>query len=96
MSCCSFIRTNQTEVIEPPVSFPAILEGVNNICALESTLLGNVSAENGEVLPEPSPSPTLVNSALSLTASRNVVWVWANTPVITGALILFGGLGLLL
>lgn len=42
----SFVKTGQDDVIDSN-NLPAILEGMRNICGLESTLLGNVSGANG-------------------------------------------------
>ncbi|KAL0952622.1 hypothetical protein HGRIS_006872 [Hohenbuehelia grisea] len=52
-----FVRTNQTDVLETP-DLPAVVEGMRKVCGVASSILGNVSASNGEVTPAPEPSPT--------------------------------------
>ncbi|TCD67734.1 hypothetical protein EIP91_011976 [Steccherinum ochraceum] len=53
-----FTKTNQTDVLNTP-DLPSILSGLRSICALESSLIGNVSNTNGETTPSaPTPSPT--------------------------------------
>lgn len=45
-----FIRTNQTSFLSAQTSdLPNILKGIQSVCAIESTLLGNVSVANGDV-----------------------------------------------
>ena len=45
----SFIRTNQTSFLSAQTAeLPDILKGIQSICAIESTLLGNVSVDDGE------------------------------------------------
>jgi hypothetical protein len=42
----SFVKTGQDGVIDSN-NLPGVVEGMRKICALESTLLGNVSGVNG-------------------------------------------------
>ena len=45
----SFIRTNQTSFLSAQTAeLPDILKGIQSICAIESTLLGNVSVDDGK------------------------------------------------
>ncbi|KAL4244378.1 hypothetical protein ABKN59_010534 [Abortiporus biennis] len=37
-----FVQTNQTQWLEPPEDLPSIVDGMRKICAIESTLLGNL------------------------------------------------------
>ncbi|GLB44514.1 hypothetical protein LshimejAT787_1701410 [Lyophyllum shimeji] len=66
-----FTQTNQTQVLNYNTQdLPSIVAGMRKICALESSLLGNVSETNGEVTPSTSvPAPTPTSAA-----SRPVVW----------------------
>ncbi|KAK0200750.1 hypothetical protein DFS33DRAFT_1265915 [Desarmillaria ectypa] len=52
-----FQATNQTDILEGN-DLPSIVSGMRKICALESTLLGNVSESNGEVTVSASASST--------------------------------------
>ncbi|KAL5478856.1 hypothetical protein ACEPAI_2133 [Sanghuangporus weigelae] len=66
-----FTRTNQTEFLSADSDqLPGIISGIRSICAIESTLLGNVSATNGEV-PSSSASDAaaLPTDGSSLTSS---------------------------
>ncbi|CAL1698260.1 unnamed protein product [Somion occarium] len=63
-----FIQTNQSDVLNTP-DLPGIVSGMRQICALESTLLGNVSETDGEVTPSagviaPTPTPSLSGAEL--------------------------------
>ncbi|KAF9458696.1 hypothetical protein BDZ94DRAFT_1200700 [Collybia nuda] len=63
-----FIRTNQSEVLNTP-DLPAVVDGMRNICAIQSTLLGNVSESNGDVTPA-APMPT----SRATSRSNHVLW----------------------
>jgi len=66
-----FIQTNQSQVLNYNTQdLPSIISGMRQICALESSLLGNVSVTNGEVTPTSSSPPPTPTSA----ASRHGVW----------------------
>lgn len=55
-----FMRTGQENVLNTP-NLPAVVDGMRKVCAIESALLGNVSAVNGETTPgasAPAPLPT--------------------------------------
>ncbi|KIJ34558.1 hypothetical protein M422DRAFT_181935, partial [Sphaerobolus stellatus SS14] len=44
-----FQQTNQTDVlVNDTASLPSILKGIQSICAISSTLLGNVTGADGE------------------------------------------------
>ncbi|KAF8583506.1 hypothetical protein K439DRAFT_1309804, partial [Ramaria rubella] len=44
-----FQQTNQTEVLDPTGdNLPTIVSGLRSVCALASTLLGNVTGADGE------------------------------------------------
>ncbi|KAJ8073014.1 hypothetical protein PM082_019882 [Marasmius tenuissimus] len=51
-----FVRTNQSDVLEAP-SLPDVVQGMRQICALSSSLLGGVASANGEI-----PSATFVST----------------------------------
>ncbi|KAH8079827.1 hypothetical protein BXZ70DRAFT_646180 [Cristinia sonorae] len=59
-----FTKTGQTDVLSTP-DLPSIVSGMRSICALESTLLGNVSNTNGETTPVTAPPPAPTNDAAS-------------------------------
>jgi cell division cycle 20, cofactor of APC complex len=66
----SFTQTNQTQYLDPDggTSLPSIVEGMRNVCALASTLLGGVATADGEVTPTTSPTvpgPTATSTASS-------------------------------
>ncbi|KAF8064302.1 hypothetical protein FPV67DRAFT_1504355 [Lyophyllum atratum] len=66
-----FTKTNQTEVLNYNTQdLPGIVSGMRKICALQSSLLGNVSNTNGETTPAASSPPPAPTSA----ASSNAVW----------------------
>ncbi|TRM63250.1 hypothetical protein BD626DRAFT_431892 [Schizophyllum amplum] len=52
-----FVKTNQSDVLDAP-DLPDVVDGMRKICALESTLLGNVSSTNNESIVTAAPSPT--------------------------------------
>ncbi|KAJ4480895.1 hypothetical protein J3R30DRAFT_3287711, partial [Lentinula aciculospora] len=60
-----FEQTNQTDVLGAP-DLPSVLQGMRNICALESTLLGSAAATDGEL-----PSSTGASAAPTTTATSN-------------------------
>ncbi|KLO06616.1 hypothetical protein SCHPADRAFT_837841 [Schizopora paradoxa] len=63
-----FEQTNQTSFLNVSSAndVPSILTGIRNICALESTLLGNVSGADGEVTSSgAAATPTAVASSSS-------------------------------
>ncbi|KAF8521086.1 hypothetical protein BU17DRAFT_75502 [Hysterangium stoloniferum] len=80
-----FQQTNQTAVIASQgADLPSILSGLRSVCALASTLLGNVTATNGEqvngtpITPTPTPSSSsaisshlavLISSGMALTVA---------------------------
>lgn len=68
----SFIKTNQSQVLNYDTqNLPGIISGMRKVCALQSTLLGNVSESDGEVTPAPtSPAPAPTSGA----ANNKVVW----------------------
>ena len=50
----SFIQTGQDDVLNTK-NLPAVVDGMRKICAIQSTLLGNVSSTSSVA---PSPTPT--------------------------------------
>ena len=70
----SFIQTNQTSFLDASsANLPGIVSGMQKICALESTLLGNVSSTDGETTPTSSgtaaTATTTTNGASSFSSS---------------------------
>jgi len=58
----SFVKTGQDDVINSN-NLPGIIDGMRKICALQSTLLGNVSGANGYfTTTAPVPAPTASSS----------------------------------
>ncbi|KAK7688681.1 hypothetical protein QCA50_008219 [Cerrena zonata] len=73
-----FIKTNQSDVLNTP-DLPGVVSGMRQICALESTLLGNVSVTDGEVngsstVATPTPTAT-TNDALHIVGMSSSVKV---------------------
>ncbi|KAH8114873.1 hypothetical protein DFH11DRAFT_1508273 [Phellopilus nigrolimitatus] len=65
-----FTQTNQTSFLSAPASeLPDILTGIRNICALESTLLGNASAADGEASSSFAGTSTGVHPTSTLTST---------------------------
>lgn len=67
-----FMRTNQEELLNSNTEdLPNIIKGMRQICGLESTLNGNVSAVNGETTPSLSSTtqPTSTSNA-----ARSMGW----------------------
>ncbi|PBK69361.1 hypothetical protein ARMSODRAFT_886342, partial [Armillaria solidipes] len=62
-----FQATNQTDILEGN-DLPSIVSGMRKICALESTLLGNVSESNGEVTASASSTSSASTSTSSSAA----------------------------
>ncbi|EPQ55926.1 hypothetical protein GLOTRDRAFT_76143 [Gloeophyllum trabeum ATCC 11539] len=74
-----FTKTNQTDVLNTP-DLPAVVSGMRNVCALESTLLGNVSNVDGETTPSSSaPAPTSStsggDSSLNPAVNEKLLWM---------------------
>ncbi|THH07602.1 hypothetical protein EW145_g3272 [Phellinidium pouzarii] len=83
-----FTQTNQTAFLSAsPSALPSIVTGIRNVCAVESTLLGNASAADGETTPSSAGSsdPTAVGSDTGLVPTSSAmrirvfggVWVYA-------------------
>ncbi|TFK36586.1 hypothetical protein BDQ12DRAFT_633855 [Crucibulum laeve] len=86
-----FIKTGQEDVLNTP-DLPGVVDGMRKICALQSTLLGNVSNSNGETTPGVSAPVT------SSTSNGGVMSVGTPTgtlPLLPLAL-LIGAVGLAL
>jgi len=73
-----FTRTNQSQVLNTP-NLPAVVDGMRKVCAIASTLLGNVSVSNGDATPAPSPA-VKTNTASPLPIGA---LVWATTAAVT-------------
>ena len=71
----SFTQTNQTQFLNSD-DLSGVLQGIHNICGLESSLLGGVATADGEVTPTTSldvPKATDTTSgAASLTSRADV------------------------
>ncbi|KAI0633000.1 hypothetical protein C8Q77DRAFT_1120975 [Trametes polyzona] len=68
-----FTQTNQTQFLNN-ADVPKVVEGIRDVCALESTLLGGVATADGEVTPTSSvnvPQPTETpNGAVSFGSAQ--------------------------
>ncbi|KAJ3997487.1 hypothetical protein F5050DRAFT_1416914 [Lentinula boryana] len=67
-----FEQTNQTDVLGAP-DLPSVLQGMRNICALESTLLGSAAATDGELPSSTGTSTTSAATATSNSQARSLV-----------------------
>ncbi|KAJ3733161.1 hypothetical protein DFJ43DRAFT_239994 [Lentinula guzmanii] len=67
-----FEQTNQTDVLGAP-DLPSVLQGMRNICALESTLLGSAAATDGELPSSTGTSATPAATATSNSQARSLV-----------------------
>ncbi|KDR78271.1 hypothetical protein GALMADRAFT_245362 [Galerina marginata CBS 339.88] len=62
-----FIQTNQTQVLDTS-NLPGIVAAIRNVCAIESTLLGNVSGVDASLTATPRPpAPTSTSAAVVFT-----------------------------
>ncbi|CAA7262028.1 unnamed protein product [Cyclocybe aegerita] len=57
-----FIQTGQQDVLSTP-DLPGVVDGMRRICALQSTLLGNVSGVNGDTTSTTTPQPVATGFA---------------------------------
>ncbi|KAI0830276.1 hypothetical protein BC628DRAFT_1500822 [Trametes gibbosa] len=80
-----FTQTNQTQFLNSD-DLPKVVEGLRNVCALESSLLGGVATADGEVTPTSSiivPTATdTLNGAASLTLSWSTMTVVGVTSIL--------------
>ncbi|KAJ3482387.1 hypothetical protein NLI96_g7005 [Meripilus lineatus] len=72
-----FERTNQTDWLSTP-NLPGVVNGIRQVCAIASTLLGNVSVANGEgssttTVPTPTASSSSAIAHLIMAAPVQVV-----------------------
>ncbi|KDQ55964.1 hypothetical protein JAAARDRAFT_36754 [Jaapia argillacea MUCL 33604] len=84
-----FIQTNQSDILSTP-NLPAVVSGMRQVCALESTLLGGVATADGEVTPTSTgaaPTSTSTSSA-KLGSIVQPGWIYM--------LLGMGGIGLVL
>ncbi|KAI0339134.1 hypothetical protein BDW22DRAFT_1336833 [Trametopsis cervina] len=59
-----FIQTNQTAFLDADTQeLPSVLQGLHSVCAVASTLIGNVSETDGEATPTHSPAVTPTSSS---------------------------------
>ncbi|TFK99947.1 hypothetical protein BDV98DRAFT_570478 [Pterulicium gracile] len=87
-----FQRTNQTDVLDTP-DLGSVLSGMREICALASTLFGNVASDNGELsqtaTSTPSPTPDLAaeGAAMQVTGFNALALAMGSVllPVALGA-----------
>ena len=59
---CSFQRTNQTDVLNTD-DLPSVVSGMRQICALQSSLLGDVRSANGELSATETAAPAATSNA---------------------------------
>jgi len=68
----SFVRTNQTQVLDAP-DLNSVVDGMRKICAIESTLLGGVASANGELPSTAVLTPTPTPTSNSGSSSRSIL-----------------------
>lgn len=86
-----FERTNQTAVLDTP-NLPSLVNNIRQLCALESTLLGNASNSDGEATPSPTAAAASTAGTASAAPLRDLPGL-AVSCIIAGAvalLIVFG------
>lgn len=82
-----FEQTNQTDVLGAP-DLDTVLQGMRNICALESTLLGSAAAGDGE-LPSSTSGSATAAATTTLTSSQprdrmlSMPWMCLTSAVVT-------------
>ncbi|OBZ74715.1 hypothetical protein A0H81_05540 [Grifola frondosa] len=68
-----FQQTNQTAFLDAP-DIPAVLSGIRQICALESTLLGGAATADGEATPTPTSTNTAaLHDVMGIAVLRSVL-----------------------
>ncbi|KAI5119264.1 hypothetical protein M0805_007267 [Coniferiporia weirii] len=91
-----FTKTNQTSFLSAPASsLPGILSGIQKVCALESTLIGNVSSVDGEVSSSGASASSTAGDATQTGAARGLrasgttrtAWIYA-AALVAGAVLL--------
>ncbi|KAH6912069.1 hypothetical protein BKA70DRAFT_1266465 [Coprinopsis sp. MPI-PUGE-AT-0042] len=60
-----FIRTGQEHILAGN-DLPSVVQGIRRVCAISSTLLGNVTQSNDEPPPSPAPTSSSTTQAISL------------------------------
>jgi len=71
-----FTLTNQTDVLQAQ-NLPSVLDGMRQICALESTLLGGVAATNSQLVSQTPISvahPSSTNAAVARQSLPTGAW----------------------
>ncbi|TBU42712.1 hypothetical protein BD309DRAFT_923096 [Dichomitus squalens] len=77
-----FIKTNQTSFLDSDsANLPGIVDGMRKICALESTLLGNVSNSDGETTPTSSAAAATATTTANGASSLSSSWSWSAVAV---------------
>ena len=71
----SFQRTGQEDVLTTDTqNLPAVLSGIQKVCAVASTLLGGAVTANGEVTPTTSVAvPTSTSAAITTISDGNLL-----------------------
>ncbi|TDL26800.1 hypothetical protein BD410DRAFT_715072 [Rickenella mellea] len=87
-----FGRTNQTGWLETD-NLPAVVQGIRNVCAIASTLIGQAASADGEVpTTTAAPAPTVASMGdrtFYRANSLGVVWIATFVAICSGGLIAF-------
>jgi hypothetical protein len=78
-----FIQTGQENVLNSP-NLPAVVDGMRKVCGVASTLMGNVSAVDGESTPAPVPT----GNGVSQIESRTMIALVATIGIVLGSLLI--------
>jgi len=87
-----FELTNQTAVLDTP-NLPSLVNNIRQLCASESSILGNASNSDGETTPSPTRGATVSSTGASSAAPLwNLPGLATVSSVVAGALamIIFG------
>jgi len=86
-----FEKTNQTDVLNSP-DLPSVVNGLRQVCAVASSIFGNVSDSNGETTPSnlaASPTPTPSAGSRIITSQSKIPLSLAALGVLLSSAALF-------
>jgi len=79
-----FEQTNQTDVLDTP-NLPSLVNNIRQLCASESSILGNASNSDGETTPSPTQSATSSTGVSSAAPLWNIPGLATLSSVVVGA-----------
>jgi len=79
-----FEQTNQTDVLDTP-NLPSLVNNIRQICALESSILGNASNSDGETTPSPTRSASSSTGVSSAAPLWNIPGLATLSSIVVGA-----------